>query len=281
MFCSRFWSSNRGRNNKNIHTSSHSGVLLQGAYIQLQGQLGGWAQESLDHRCPAERRSVGEQLALCLAHFLLNLLWVAIFWHLSLLGDADIRLFDVAWLTIDAEDFKTPRNKITSDNQRHMGFCLFSVTLLILSLILKALIWLLWTAALPLKSSTPRTSSKHAVLLRPSSRPTGSECEPVERWYWSPLRQGSKVENKKWFRLQSHRKNVQFTFLTLISCAALGKSFNPWTLNYKAEIILLCCVVVEIIQYVCLYVCMYTRTYIHTHRGIDISLHLCIFSHIQ
>lgn len=34
---------------KNIRTSSNSDGLLQDAYIQLQGQLGGGAQKSLDH----------------------------------------------------------------------------------------------------------------------------------------------------------------------------------------------------------------------------------------
>lgn len=126
------WSPNAGRNKKNIyHTSSNGYVLLQGAYIQLQSQLGSRAQESLDHWCSAECRSVGEELALCLAHFFLDFFWEAIFGHLSLLGDADIRLFNVAWLTIDAEDFKTPGNKSSShDNQRQTGFCLFSATLL-------------------------------------------------------------------------------------------------------------------------------------------------------
>lgn len=152
---------------KNIHTSSDTDILLQDTYIQLQGQLGCWAQESLDHRCSAECRSVGEQLALCLAHFLLNFLWVAIFWYLPLLGDADIRFFDVVWLTIDAEDFKTPGNKPAShDHQRQTGSCLFSVTSLSLSF-LKALAWLFWTATCPLppplKSSSLRTSCEHAV----------------------------------------------------------------------------------------------------------------------
>lgn len=57
---------------KNVRTSSNSDVLLQGAYVQLQSQLGGRAQEGLDHRRATERRAVREELALRLAHLLLN-----------------------------------------------------------------------------------------------------------------------------------------------------------------------------------------------------------------
>lgn len=214
---------------KNIHTSCDSDFLLQGAYIELQGQLGGWAEESLDHRCPAECRSVGEQLALCLAHFPLNLLWEAISWHLSLLDDADIRLFNVVWLTIDAENFKTPGNKSANhDNQRQTGFCLFSVTLLTLRLTLKALTRLLWTVAPPPKSSNPRTGSEHAVLLRPSSRPTGTECESNWEVTLKATEARKPTRDGKWLSLQSHRK--MFTFPSWHLSAV-----QPWASHLTLE----------------------------------------------
>lgn len=222
---------------KNIHTSSNSDVLLQGAYVQLQSQLRGWAQEGLDHGRAAERRPVREELAFRLAHLLLDFFWEAILWHLSLLGDADIRLFDVAWLTIDAEDFKTPANKSASQgNQRQMGFCLCLHLWVWFSKL-----WLGHSGRQTLLSNHPLRGvlSMKWILLRPSSRSAGNDCEC--NWEMTPKATEARKRSREWEAVHAaeSKKNVQFPSKTLTSCTVLGKSFNPWTLSlsYKAEII--------------------------------------------
>lgn len=104
-----------------LPTSGGRYLLLQDTDVELECELGGWAEECLDHRGPAECRPVCTQLAFGLAHFLLNFFWVPILGHLPLLRDADIRLFDSAGMEVNVKDLHTPTsksvNRITGTNE--------------------------------------------------------------------------------------------------------------------------------------------------------------------
>lgn len=109
-----------------LPTSGNCDLLLQDADVELERELGRWAEERLDHRGPAERRPVCAQLAFSLSHFLLNFFGVAILGHLPLLCDADIGLFNSFSTEVNIKGFHTPTSKqvdrVTRKKERMKGF---------------------------------------------------------------------------------------------------------------------------------------------------------------
>lgn len=108
-----------------LPTSGNRDLLLQDTDVELERELGRWAEERLDHRGPAERRPVCAQLAFSLPHFLLNFFWVPILGHLPLLCDADIGLFNSFSTEVNIKGFHTPTSKqadrVTGENKRMKG----------------------------------------------------------------------------------------------------------------------------------------------------------------
>lgn len=92
-------------------TSGNRDLLLQDTDVELERELGRWAEEGLDDWGPAEGRPVCAQLPFSLPHLLLNLLWVPILGHLPLLCDADIGLFNSFSTEVNIKGFHTPTSK--------------------------------------------------------------------------------------------------------------------------------------------------------------------------
>lgn len=108
-----------------LPTSGNRDLLLQDTDVELERELGRWAEERLDHGGPAACRLVSAHLAFSLSHFLLNFFWVPILGHLPLLCDADIGLFNSASMEVNIKGLHTPTSKqvkrVTEQNERMKG----------------------------------------------------------------------------------------------------------------------------------------------------------------
>lgn len=238
MFYSLLWPLNAGRNEKRTYIFQQwrpaAGCLCTAAESAggpSPGRPGSptrdWTQSGAWRACPPPGPPPSQLLLR--SHFLASVAsWWC--WHKALrrgLIDNRCRRLQNTWKQISKSWW--------SERDRILPFLSYPAYLTWFSKL-----WLGYSGLQALLSKPPLQGvrSMKWVLLRPSSSSTENECEP--NWEMTPKATKARTQSRGWEVVQAPepQKKAQFPFTTRTSCAALGKSFNPWTLalNYKAEI---------------------------------------------